>query len=743
MSANHFPSTRLSEWRSSSRVLLPITLTFSLMALIVAGFLFYAAHATDRVAWERESRIVSHVLEEQFAKITHDQESVTIWDESVERVRAAEVDFPWFDLNLGIWLHDYFGHDRAYVLNDHDQPVYAMANGVRALPSSFTTARTALDPLIKSLRNSLRAGTADAEGASPHIANLVMIEARPALASVVPIISETGEVPQDSGTEYFHISLRFLDGSFLERLSQQYLLAGARFAWNEEFSSEEIALPLKRTSGAVLGYLVWQPERPGWRVLTRTGPVLAAALLFVGAIITLLVRRLRRALQELQTSEAQAQHLAFHDPLTGLANRALFNDRLERALVDMRRTGSRLALLYLDLDRFKNVNDTLGHPAGDDLIRELANRLSALVRGNDCVARLGGDEFAVVQSNVGTDADVTALCERIIQAASQPFQLLGNSAFVGVSIGVAVAPGAGVDRAELMRKADIALYAAKATGRNRFRVFAPEMDVSIQRRREIETELREAIAAGDQFCVHYQPLYAAASAELVGVEALLRWQHPKHGLIAPGEFIPIAEESGLIHPIGDWVLRQACRAGRRWPVQRIAVNVSAVQFRSPRFAAKVIEVLRETGLEPQRLELEITESVLLDSAELSAATLTTLRAAGVRIALDDFGTGYSSLTYLQKYPVDKIKIDRSFIHNLASDASSDALVQAMVDLARAMGVVVTAEGVETAGQREFLKRIGCNELQGFLLSRPVEPSEIDILVGMSDAAAREPVASAA
>jgi predicted signal transduction protein with EAL and GGDEF domain len=329
---------------------------------------------------------------------------------------------------------------------------------------------------------------------------------------------------------------------------------------------------------------------------------------------------------------------------------------------------------------------------------------------------------------VGADGDVTALCERIIHAVSQPFELLGSAAFVGVSIGVAIAPEAGVDRAELMRKADIALYSAKAAGRNRFRVFAPEMDISIQRRREIETELREALAAGDQFCIQYQPLYAAADDSLTGVEALLRWKHPKHGLIAPGVFVAIAEEAGLIHAIGDWVLREACRAGVRWPGRRMAVNVSAVQFRSPRFAAKVLETLAETGLEPSRLELEITESVLLDMTELSAVTLTTLRAAGVRIALDDFGTGYSSLTYLQKYPVDKIKIDRSFIQNLESGGAANALVQAMVDLARAIGVDVTAEGVETAEQRDFLKKIGCTELQGYLLSRPMEASKIDTLL---------------
>jgi diguanylate cyclase (GGDEF)-like protein len=730
------------EWRFSSRVMLPIVLAFLAMSALVAGFLVYAVHEADRTMWERQSRIVSHVLDEQFAKITHDQESVTIWDETLMRVHAEPLDFDWLDHNLGIWLYEYFGHDRAYVLNGEDQPIYGMAGGERAPPSSFTTARSAVTPLIRSVRETIAAAAADPEAGAGSISNLVMIEARPALASVAQIVSDTGE-SLAPGEPFLHVSLRFLDGSFLERLMQQYLLKNARFAWNRELGAAEAALPLKRNSGAVLGYLVWEPERPGQSVLIRTGPVLAAALLLVGFIISLLVRRLRRASQELQTSEAQAQHLAFHDPLTGLANRTLFNDRLDRALAEVRRDGSRLALLCLDLDRFKHVNDTLGHPAGDDLIRELSQRLIGLIRGSDCVARLGGDEFAIVQTDVGPDADVTALCDRIIHAVSQPFRLLGSSAFVGVSIGVAVAPQGGVDRAELMRKADIALYAAKSTGRNRFRTFTEDMDVSVQRRREIETELREAIASGDQFCIHYQPLYSAdGQMAITGIEALLRWKHPRHGLIPPGTFVAIAEETGLIHPIGDWVMREACLAAQRWPIQRLAVNVSAVQFRSAGFAAKVLGLVDAIGMKPGRLELEITEGVLLDTTELSATTLTTLRAAGVRIALDDFGTGYSSLTYLQKYPVDKIKIDRSFIQNLDSDAASNALVQAMVDLARAMGVEVTAEGVETAAQREFLTRIGCNELQGYLLSHPVEARVIDAIFGV-DVAAEIPVADAA
>jgi predicted signal transduction protein with EAL and GGDEF domain len=349
----------------------------------------------------------------------------------------------------------------------------------------------------------------------------------------------------------------------------------------------------------------------------------------------------------------------------------------------------------------------------------------------------------VLQCSVSGADDVAALCERIIQSVSQPIRLLGTSAFVGVSIGVAIAPEAATDRAELMRKADIALYRAKREGRSEFRIFSEEMDLFVQHRRRIEGELREALEAGDQLKVVYQPLYDAAKGTVSCIEALLRWQHPKHGLVSPAVFIPIAEESGLIHAVGDFVLREACRAGKRWPVPSIAVNVSPIQFRSPRFATKVLDIVREAGLDPSRLELEVTESVLLDMPEITEPTFGTLRAAGIRIALDDFGTGYSSLTYLQKFPVDKIKIDRSFINNLDADAASDAIVQAIVDLARAMRVVVAAEGVETEVQRDALQRIGCDELQGFLLSTPLPPEDVDKILGVPSEPELRDIASAA
>ena len=733
------------EWRFSTRVLLPVVAAGAAAVLLVAATLFLAARESDSIAFERQSRVVSHVLSQQVAKISHDQESVTVWDDAVEKV-TLDFDPAWTDVNLGTWMHDYFGHDELFVLNAGDDPVFANVDGALADASVFRSRDASVLPLARQLRDLLAtAGPADA-AADPSLyraADLAVIERRPAIASVLPIVSDSGDIPQQPGTEFLHVAIRYLDGSFLDSLMQSYLLEGARFAWTNDAGSSEAAFALKTNGGQVIGFFIWTPERPGWRLLLHTVPALAIALVVAAAITFLLARRIRNASRELQASEAQAQHLAFHDPLTGLPNRALFSDRFDRALVQVRETGAPIALLYLDVDRFKNINDTLGHPAGDDLIRELSRRLVGLVRSADDVARLGGDEFAIIQTGISSAHDVEILCDRIIRAVGQPFELLGNSAFVGISIGVAIAPDCGVDRAELIRKADIALYAAKVEGRNQSRIFHEEMDSSLQRRRQIERELREAIAAGDQLTVAYQPFFSSGAASIVGFEALLRWRHPKHGTIPPGVFIPIAEETGLINSIGEWVLREACHAATRWPGKRVAVNVSAVQFRSSGFALKVVEILAEAGLAPDRLEIEVTETVLLDAAERSSATLTALRAAGVRVSLDDFGTGYSSLTYLQKFPVDRIKIDQSFVRNVDSDAAANAIVLAMVDLARALGVGVTAEGVETAEQRDFLKKIGCDELQGFLLSHALSPEDVDWLLATREGATPAEVASAA
>ena len=426
-------------------------------------------------------------------------------------------------------------------------------------------------------------------------------------------------------------------------------------------------------------------------------------------------------------AEARARHLALHDPLSGLPNRILLRDRLQQAIAIATRRGELAALLCLDLDRFKEVNETLGHAAGDQLITAVAARLQGAVRESDTVARIGGDEFAIVQIGVPDSDQLAAICQRLLQQVASPVELGGHQFLVSASIGVALIPLHGTRAEELLRNADIALYRAKEEGRSTFCLYQPEMGEALQGRKALEAELRHALAAGE-LELHYQPQIEAGTRRLVGVEALLRWHHPERGEILPGEFLPHAEASGLILPLGEWVLRTACRQALAWPGMRMSVNLSAAQFRRRDLADVVRRVLEETGLEPRRLELEITENALLHDPQGAFEVLAGLREQGVRVAIDDFGTGYSSFSYLQRFTFDKIKIDRSFVARLGQADDSQAIVRAIIGLGRNLGLSTCAEGVETLDQQAVLAEEGCVELQGYLFSRPLGVAEIDDLI---------------
>jgi diguanylate cyclase (GGDEF)-like protein len=434
---------------------------------------------------------------------------------------------------------------------------------------------------------------------------------------------------------------------------------------------------------------------------------------------------------EQMRSEAKIVHMAKHDTLTGLPNRALLNERLEQALALARR-GDLIACQLLDLDFFKTVNDTLGHPVGDKLLCLVADRLRALVRESDTIARMGGDEFAILQTTLSQPVDATNLARRVIHELSRPYDIDGQQVVIGTSVGIAIGPDNGLDSAELMRNADLALYRAKSEGRNTYAFFEAEMDEQMQARRILESDLRKALTAGE-FELHYQPIVNLRSNQIAGFEALVRWRHPDKGMVLPAMFIPLAEEIGFIIPLGEWVLREACTTAAKWaePLM-VAVNLSPAQFRNPNLIDTVADAIAASGLPPERLELEITEMVLLGDSEATLSTLFQLRDLGVRIAMDDFGTGYSSLNYLQCFPFDKIKIDRSFVKDITDGVGSLNIVRAVTAMAQGLGMTTTAEGVETNEQLEIVKAEGCTEMQGFLFSRPVPSDEVDRLLAAPD-----------
>ena len=413
----------------------------------------------------------------------------------------------------------------------------------------------------------------------------------------------------------------------------------------------------------------------------------------------------------------QIRFLGSHDGLTGLPNRMLLGERIADALARTRQDGM-FCVQYLDLDHFKSVNDTHGHSIGDLLLKQVVDRLSQCLRDTDTLARLGGDEFIIVQSDLATTEDADILAQRLVAAISEPFDLEGRQVYLGVSVGVAVSPNDGRTVDALLKNADMAMYRAKSEGRSTYRFFEPEMDARLQERRALEIDVRRAIANGE-FELHYQSQVNAQTDEIMSCEALLRWNSPSRGLVAPIEFIPVAEATGLIVPLGAWVIRQACRDAVGWPkTVGVAVNLSSAQFKGLALVQTVIAALDESGLSPTRLELEITESVLLADNEHTLATLKQLRSLGVRIAMDDFGTGYSSLSYLRSFPFDKIKIDRSFVKDLGDREDSLAIVKAVAGLGAALGMATTAEGVETAEQLRHIREQGCTEVQGYLFGRP-------------------------
>jgi diguanylate cyclase (GGDEF)-like protein len=740
--------------RFRQRVLAPVLGVFGAVAILCLVAVQFAASRSDRISTARQTREVQHALSDGLDELARTQEVAAVWDFLVQELRKPQPNWQWMDENVGLWLHRLFQHDQVFILNAGNEPIYATSGGQRVPPSMYAAANPALRALVDrtrgdtsaknnpherlpgqplNARNTVRTGPH-----AVHSTDLITLGGKPAAVSVMRIVPLTKAVRPDApGQEPLLVSVRFLDGSFLKDLEENNLIKAARFALTSAVSETERALPVTSSAGAHLGFFIWQPELPGSVMLKSLLPLVIASLALLGIAmallsyrIFLLMRRddlnlhnLESAHLELQASEGQAHHIAFHDVLTGLPNRALFVDCADQAMVRAR-NGDAATIMLLDLDRFKHVNDTWGHQAGDALIQEFGTRLARIAGPRDTVARLGGDEFAILTNDATRPEQIEALATRILAAVREPFEVIGNQAYVGVSIGAATAPAAGTDRTELMRKADIALYRAKQEGRDCYRAFDPSMDETVRMRATLEEDLRLALKTGQGLEVHYQPQLGSTGQRITGLEALARWRHPTQGFISPQMFVPIAEETGLIVQLTEWVLRDACKIALEWPHLSIAVNLSPVQFRTGGFAHAIASLVRSTGASPHQIELEVTEGVLVEDNEVVKTSLRELRKAGFRIALDDFGTGYSSLSYLRRFEVDKIKIDRSFVQPLGQAADSTAIVTAVVTLGHAMGLTVTAEGVETPEQLAILNAVGCNELQGFLFSRAVPREQL-------------------
>lgn len=709
-----------SDFRRSflREVLVPLVAILLLTFVGAGAALFIGTSLTNTEARHQQQRMIEASFSQSLNEHLRQLHSLSRWG-PFEQHLAEGNSSRWLDENIGLWLYEMFGHQLILVLDQQNQIVRVWREGQ-------PVSAPADDPLIGEVLQSPLVN----DPARQDNADYARIKNRAAALAVGNIQRDDNALPR-----FRLVSLKFLDDGYLAGLAERNQLQGLHFSDGTPQPGTGARYLLIAQAGEAVGYLNWIPSRPGAQMLRTIGPSTGLAVLAISLLCLYMVRRLwnssvnlSQSMLRLGASEAQAQHLAFHDVLTGLPNRALVEDRLTQALALATRHDQRVALLLIDLDRFKTINDTHGHHAGDELIIAVAQRLSNIVRASDTVGRIGGDEFIVVMPDVDNIGQVQSLAQRIIDELSEPFTLFGSDVWSGASIGLALAPKDGVDRLELMRKADIALYEAKSGGRGTYRQFERAMDESVRTRQTIAADLRTALHTHQGLEVWYQPLMDIGGQQMVGIEALLRWHHPTRGLIAPAEFIAIAEETGLIIPLGEWVLAEACVTQQRFPELLVAVNVSPVQFRSTGFVERVMAIVSQSGGDPKRLELEITEGVLIEDERAARAIIVALRDAGFRIALDDFGTGYSSLNYLSNFPVDKIKIDRSFTQSLGVAENSVAIVESVVKLGHAMGLMVTAEGVETPGQMSALADAGCNQLQGYLFSQAVPADQLAALM---------------
>ena len=760
--------------RFGTRVLLPGALILLFTGALCAAGLLFAGKSSDTMTLFGQQIEVWQASSHGMDELSVAQESVGLCDDCIRKAAADHPDRTWIDNNIAFRMFDLYNTQETYLVDRKGQPVYAAIERKDAPLSAYDRVRPEVDRFVKLARGQMKRPSGRSNlnerlpGSPPaplvfppvpgfsdqpttvypsvrttpsvlHATDLVRIGDRVALVSAMQMTRVTPAHPRGDANAPVLVSLRYLDAQFLKGVARQYYLIDPRIAMSPKLQRAETSTPLLNSDGVPLANIFWKPMLPGNQVIRNMAIPAGGMFAVIALLIALMSLKLRRAMRqedaqihelerahvELQAKEAQAHHLAYHDVLTGLPNRAMFNDTADKELLRTRH-GETMAIVLLDLDRFKNVNDRFGHLAGDELIQQVGKRLTGTLKGCEMIARLGGDEFAILLDHEGLADDIGATLERILDELRRPYELLGHQAHVGVSIGVALAPECGTDRTDLMRKADIALYRAKDEGRDCYRYFTDSMDETVQLRAILEADLRAALASGDGLSVNYQPLIDSAARKITGLEALVRWEHPERGPIPPHLFVPVAEETGLISALGEWVLRQACKVAREWPKLTVAVNLSPIQFCDENFAERLCEVVREERVSPHQIELEVTEGTVLDQNENVRGALRRLRQAGFQIALDDFGTGYSSLSYLREFEVDRIKIDKSFVQSLGHTLDAGAIVTAVVTLGHAMGLQVTAEGVETADQEAFLRSAGCNVLQGFLFSEAVPANELSV-----------------
>ncbi len=723
----------------------------AISGVAILGLVFVAAlwagKESDAAALDHQRKLVNGRLQDQVDRVSKDMRLMAAGFSSLLSGNAVAADGGYDSSTAEAFAtvaKTVFGYNGTYlVTSTGDLALEADAETARR----YKWIRPLLLPMIK--ESDLNGpGQSETNPERIHVA-LMKLEGRPSIAGVAKVTGsiEANGVKVTPVQPLYLAAFRFLDGATLDALSREQGLAGARYARTADADANEVAFQIEATAtNEPIGFIIWTPDLPGSRVVARLVPLLSVAGLLIGGLFFALMGRLRKSLKELGRSEDHARHLSYHDVLTGLPNRALFAERFQHCLGTLDASAGDAVVALIDLDRFKEVNDTYGHPAGDELLRSVVIRLSPLFGERDMLARMGGDEFALLlPPGSAAGRALPELWDEVVSELAKPFNLRNGDIVVriGGSIGAVIVNDRTLARSEYLRRADVALYEAKSHGRGRCVEYHEYLDTRNVEKDNLTQDLRLLLgSASDSITqehkgeleVFFQSVHLASEEmPLSGAEALVRWRHPHLGLLTPDMFIPIAEEAGLIDQLGEWVLRTAALRAASWPMGiTLAVNVSPTQVRRRGFGDRVLSIIKEAGLSPSRLELELTEAALFDLDHGAQETLAILRAHGIRIALDDFGTGFSSLSHLIQFNIDRIKIDRSFVNLLGSQAEGAAIVSSIIGLSRTLGKTTTAEGIETQGQRDFLIAAGCTDLQGFYFSRPMAGVDFDRIIARNE-----------
>ncbi len=718
-----------------------IAAVLGVLAAALLTVAFYSANSMDKNIVQRQQALIDNTISTRLSQSLSELRSVAWWDDMVRKSRGDEIDADWLDIEVGVFVTESYKHDRLVVLDENNQPVYGFGDDKRLNAAEQALYAKAVEPLAaqirggsnasprirdKSLTDEMRESSKITERSYGRgAAALISVGGKPMLASVMAITPSI-DMSLNAKRPRLLVSLIALNRPVIAELGKSILIPNLTL---DVRATKAGASSILLTDDAnSLGVLNWTPDVPGRALISDILPFILLILAATGVSMLILVRRLFASTAKLVEREREAQYLANHDALTNLPNRRLLETELFRRSGNAHGESSRLACAVIDLDRFKDINDTLGHSAGDALIKAVGDRLALALRPADFVARLGGDEFAILRDchELGDSEDLSTAVAKVF---AEPFPVHGHQIETGASVGVAVS---GFDRAvdDLMREADIALYEAKAKEKGTTVRFVPAMASKIEQRRSLEVDLKVAVA-NRALTMHYQPIVDAHTGAVESVEALVRWTCPKHGSVPPDVFIAIAEETGMMADLGKFVIEQAIEDSKRWPHITTAINISPAQLRSSSIVQDLLKPTRTHNVLPSQITIEITESLLMSNDTRTIRTLNILKDHGFSIALDDFGTGYSSLAYIRDFPFDKLKIDRSFVTGQGFSERSIDIIKAVVNFGRILGREVVAEGIETEQEMQAMQSAGVTHLQGYLFSKPLPAAHIEALIATS------------